>query len=81
MVTSMTRIQQRAAAEWVARAVLAYYATDGPADIDLARSGTEAHDGLDYVALRDSAGAVAAWYRIQRSGQLRRMVRGPRVGQ
>lgn len=74
----MPWIYDRATAEWIARATLAYYATSTTPDVDLARSTVEEFDGLYYVALRDTTNDVLAWYRIQNSGQLRRMVRGPR---
>lgn len=74
----MPWIYERAPAEWIARATLAYYASAHSPDVDLPRSTVEEFDGLYYVALRDVTSDIIAWYRIQNSGQLRRMVRGPR---
>lgn len=76
----MPQIKGRAPAEWIARATLAYYASDTTTDVDLSRSTVEEFDGLYYVALRDTSSRVLAWYRVQNVGQLRRMVRGPKGG-
>lgn len=68
-------------AEYLSRALAAYYRTDVGANDppSVQRSAVERHDGNWHVVLRDQAKRLLACYRIKNDGFLRRLRRLPRT--
>jgi len=63
--------------QYLSRALSAYFKTDGGDQPALGESGVTSLNDKSYVVLRNVRGVLAV-YRIQNSGQLRRLKRPPK---